>query len=114
MRPILQYLDGILAFLAGAAMRLRPQTRGVEPAAPALRIDSDRQWEIVVGIAARGVARVPVVVALQARAALKIDAAEHALSRILADCARVLPAPAAPAAQPAPQAELQPDRPLAA
>jgi hypothetical protein len=101
-----------------AAAGRRRATRGVAPAAPVPTLDPGRQWEIVVAIAAREVARAPVIVALQARAALKIDAAEHALRRIMADCARILPAPAAPAvlpaSKPASQPKAQTDRPLAA
>jgi hypothetical protein len=102
-----------------AAAGRRRATRGVVPPAPVARLDPRLQWEIVVGVAAREVARAPVIVALQARAALKIDAAEHALRRIVADCARVLPAPAASAAHLALESALQPDdaqarQPLAA
>ncbi len=100
-----------------ASDRRRP-ARSVETAAPVATLDPGRQWEIVVDIAAREVARAPAIAALQARAALKIDAAEHALGRILADCAKVLPAPAAPTARPAPEPASQPEpqtsRPLAA
>jgi len=93
-----------------AAERRRP-ARPVAIAAPAPRLDPGRQWEIVMTIAAREVARAPAVAALHARAALKIDAAEHALSRIIADCAKILAAPVAAAAQPALQLIPQPEAP---
>jgi hypothetical protein len=102
-------LDGVLTFLSGAAPRLRNRLHRrrrtaigrrriaapPETAAPIPRLAPGRQWEIVVGIAAREIARGAAIAALHARAALKIDAAEHALSRILADCAKVLRVPAA-------------------
>jgi hypothetical protein len=97
--------------------RRRVPARDAEAPAPVPRVDPGRQWEIVVGIAARELARVPAIAALQGRAALKIDAAEHALARIVADCAKVLPARATPAPQPAPEPcapEPQTSPPLAA
>jgi hypothetical protein len=99
-----------------AAARRQRRVRAVAPPAPVLRarLDPDRQWEIVVGVAAREAARASAVAALQARAALKIDAAEHALGRILADCARVVPAAEPPAVQLATQPDAQTSRPLAA
>ena len=86
----------------------------VETPAPVPRLAPGRQWEIVVDLAERELARVPAIAALQARAALKIDAAEHALGRIVADCAKVFAVPAAPAAQPAHQPAAPARRPLAA
>jgi hypothetical protein len=69
-------------------------------------------------LATRELTRAPRIAALQARAALKIDAAEHALRRIVADCARVLADPVAPAPQPAlflaSRPEARQRRPLAA
>jgi hypothetical protein len=101
-----------------AADRRRAKEAPVETPAPAPRLAPGRQWEIVVGIAERELARVPAIAALQVRAAVKIDAAEHALGRIIADCAKVFAVPAAPAAQPAQQPTARPEaparRPLAA
>jgi hypothetical protein len=122
------HLDRLSYRLAGAAQRLRPDLgrvrrraadrrrakAPVETPAPAPRLAPGRQWEIVVGIAEHERARVPAIVALQVRAAVKIDAAEHALSRIIADCARVSAVPAARAAQPAHQPAPPARRPLAA
>jgi hypothetical protein len=95
-----------------AAAGRRQTSRPVERPAPVAgaSLDPGRQWEIVMGIAAREVARASTIAALQARAELKIDAAEHALRRILADCAPVLPTRGAPATRP----EDAPARPLAA
>jgi hypothetical protein len=97
-------LDGIPASPSRAAPRRRgglrwwrtarrrspPAAAPVETPPPASRLEAERQWQIVAGIAAREAARGAAIAALHARAAIKIDAAEHALNRILADCAKVL------------------------
>jgi hypothetical protein len=59
-------------------------------------------------LAARELARAPEIASIQAHAALKIDAAEHAYNRIVADCAKILAAPVAPTFRPAPQLAHQP------
>jgi hypothetical protein len=101
-----------------SAIDSRREAAPAGTAAPVARLAPGRQWEIVMDLAARELARAPKIAALQARAALKIDAAEHALSRIVADCAKVLAAPVAPAPQPALQLAPRPEalqhRPLAA
>jgi hypothetical protein len=63
---------------------------------------------MVVGLLTRDLCRVPAIAAIQARAALKIDAAEHALNRIAADCAKVIGAPLLPAVHPARRVEHRP------
>jgi hypothetical protein len=136
VQPIVPNLHSIPAVLSGAAhlrkhaRRLlaplsgtwRPASarrrRTAAPAAPVPRLAPGRQWEIVVDLAARELARAPRIAALHAHAALKIDAAEHAFGRIVADCAKVCAAPLAPVPQPAlnlvPPAEAPQRRPLAA
>lgn len=115
MQPIVRYLNRALAFVAGvaaalpgrldrlwhSAMRERRAVAPIEVAAPPPRLGPGREWEMVVGVLTRDLARVPAIAAIQVHAALKIDAAEHALSRIVADCSKVLAAPLVPARRPA-------------
>jgi hypothetical protein len=118
------HLDRVSHGLTPAAARLRSDlgrfwrraadrraTARVERSAPASGLTPGRQWEIVIGLAERELARAPAIAALQTRAALKIDAAEHALGRIIADCAKVLAAPAVPAPQPGRQLPPRPEAP---
>jgi hypothetical protein len=81
----------------------------VRVATPAARLDARREWEIVTGFLARELARMSEIAALQAGAALKIDAAEHAYNRIVADCARILGPAFAPTFQPPRQLAREPD-----
>lgn len=69
----------------------------VEASKPAQRLEPGRDWQKVMDIAARDIARVPELASIQARAALQIDAAEHAFNRMLAECASVIAVPVAPA-----------------
>lgn len=57
---------------------------------PTPRLGLNRQWEMVTGLIARDVSRADEIAAIQARAAVKIDAAEHALNLTIADCAKIL------------------------
>jgi hypothetical protein len=59
-------------------------------------------WELVTGIARTGLAQADVVMALHARASERIDAAEYAFSRLLAECAAIMQLPLAPLLQPVP------------
>ena len=123
------HLDRWSHRLAGATQRLRfdlgrvrrravdrwRAKAPVEAPAPAPRLAPGRQWEIVIGIADRELQRVPAIAAHQARAAVQIDAAEHALGRIVADCAKVFALPAAQTArQPAARPGAPARHPLAA
>jgi hypothetical protein len=77
-----------------------------------------REWEMIANLLKRDLARIPAIVSIQAHAALKIDAAEHALNRIVADCSKVLSAPLVPVRRPARRlahrSEFRVRRPLAA
>ena len=71
-----------------------------------------------VDLASEGVARTSELASIQARAALQIDAAEHALNQLLAECGRVHDKPAEPAftlvGQPSREPATQASQPLAA
>ena len=67
-------------------------------AAPVRRLGPAREWELAIRHAARDVSRAAELPALQASAAVKIDSAEHALNRLVADCARLRRTPASPPA----------------
>ena len=134
MQPIVHYLDGVLAFVLGWAAV--PRGRGllrsswyptigregaplpIKVAAPVPGLEPSREWEMVTGLAARELARGPDIAAIQAQVALKIDAAEHAYNRIVADCAKVFRVAATPTFRPARQLahQLEPParQPLAA
>jgi len=66
---------------------------------------------MVIGLVARELSRAAELAAAQAHAALKIDAAEHAYNRIVADCAKICRPSAAPTFRPARQLTRQPDLP---
>ena len=61
-----------------------------------------RDWEIVTGIARAGLSQVDAALALHARASQRIDAAEYAFGRLLAECAAAMQAPPAARRQPVP------------
>jgi hypothetical protein len=55
-----------------------------------------RDWDLVAGIARTGLAQIDVAMALHVRAAERIDAAEYAFNRLLAECAAVMGLPDTP------------------
>jgi hypothetical protein len=55
-----------------------------------------RDWEHVADIARAGLSQAEVAILLHARAADRIDAAEYAFGRLLAECAAVLELPPSP------------------
>jgi hypothetical protein len=59
-----------------------------------------RDWDIVTGIALAGLSQMDAALALHARASERIDAAEYAFGRLLAECATVMQAPPAARRQP--------------
>jgi hypothetical protein len=69
------------------------------PAGPEMpaRLDRTREWELVVRHGVEDAARGRRIGALQADATLKVLSAEHAFNRLVADCARLSRASAAPA-----------------
>jgi hypothetical protein len=128
---IVDCLNGALATVSGVAMALPGwlghagrsafrSARVLPPFAVAAappRLAHGREWEIVVDLLRRDLARAHAIAAIQAHAALKIDAAEYALNRIVADCAAVLTTPLMPLRPPARRVhrpELRMRRPLAA
>jgi hypothetical protein len=65
--------------------------------APA-RLGRAQEWELVMRRAGQDLSRAAELPALQARAAVKIEAAEHAFNRLAAECDRLCRTPAAPTA----------------
>jgi hypothetical protein len=61
-----------------------------------------RDWELMTGIARTGLEQTDTAMALHARAAERIDSAEYAFNRLLAECAPVMAPPNAPTLQPVP------------
>jgi hypothetical protein len=55
-----------------------------------------QDWDLVTGIARAGLAQIDAAMGLHARAAERIDAAEYALNRLLAECAAVMGLPDVP------------------
>jgi hypothetical protein len=129
-----QILDSIPAELAGwaavlaglglfvlllARIEQRTQARApklVEPVTPAPQAGFD--WHTATADAARDLARASELASIQTRAALQIDAVEHAYNRMLAQCATVLDLgtaqPLEPAVAPAREPEMPARQPLAA
>jgi hypothetical protein len=92
-----------LAVLAGVIVlidRRRPSPQREEVAAT---LDPEREWELVIHSASAGLARGADLAVLQADAAMKIEAAEHAYRRLVADCAKLCLTCAVPASEPPPQ-----------
>ena len=86
---------GLLAFVLARARQKRSRKEGRVPAAmPARTPAAGRPGSS--GATAIDVADRPSLAAIQARAAIQIDAAEHALNRLLAECAAVATLPIEP------------------
>lgn len=85
----LEQLRHVLAFARRRLARLRLPARPVAftVAAPGPQIDPD--WELLSGTLETRAGRMRVIGALHERAGNRIDAAEYALDRLLADCAAV-------------------------
>lgn len=86
-----------LAFML-ARLRLRPEREAEAAAqtAPATRISVLEPERTRAHWARASAAGRPALASLQANAASNIDAAEHALNRLLADCAAVMTLPMSP------------------
>ena len=113
-----QILNGIAAELAGWAaivaglaivallLRLDEARKGkrhdkvADPAPSIHKVAADADWPAIADVAAMELARVPELVSMQAGAARQIDAAEHALNRLLAECATVMSPPVSPTFEP--------------
>ncbi len=110
----LAVLAGLIALVERRRHALRHTTVAKAPA----RLEPAREWDLVLSRAAADMSRAPQVAALQADAAVKIEAAEHAFGRLVGDWQRLCGQPAAPAPeappQPAPAPEAPERQPLAA
>jgi hypothetical protein len=92
----------ILACLIVLASRRRAR-QGAVPAKARPPGRCPRQdWELVTGIARAGLSQMDAALALHARASERIDAAEYAFGRLLAECAAVMQARPAARRRPAP------------
>jgi hypothetical protein len=104
VQTIAQHWDGIwgdifgwiavlagLAALAGliAVLRRHRARKGPGPVDSAARLERGREWELVMRRATQELWRGPEVAALQADAAIRVEAAEHAYNRLVVDCAKV-------------------------
>jgi hypothetical protein len=86
----------VVALVAG-----RRAARAGKIAEPPARIERGAEWELVVQRARQDLWRGPGLVDLQADARLRIESAEHAYNRMVADCARLCDLPVAPTFEPA-------------
>ena len=102
-----------LTILAGLIMwadRRRPVSRRTETNVTDATLDPRREWELVMHSASEGLSRRAGLAALQADTALKIEAAEHAFNRLVADFAKLRRTSAPPpATEPAPQPVSMPE-----
>jgi hypothetical protein len=99
-------LAGLAAF-AGLIDLVERRRRGLRDTAVAeqpVRLERAREWDLVLSRAAADLSRAPQVVALQADAAVKLAAAEHAFGRLVGDWQRLC---GQPALRPAPEAPPQ-------
>jgi hypothetical protein len=99
--------SAILAGLVSVACLIVRMDRqcSVRPRADAkpVRLLPAREWELVVRRASQDLSRAAELPALQARATVKIESAEHAFNRIVAECASLCRTPiAAPTRDPLP------------
>jgi hypothetical protein len=83
-----------LAFML-ARLRLLPE-RGTEAAVQAIRVSVLEPERTRAHWARTSAAGRPTLASLQANAASNVDAAEHALNRLLAECAAVMTLPMSP------------------
>ena len=108
----------VLAGLIALVERRRHARRHATVAKAPIRLEPAREWDLVLSRAAADLSRAPHVVALQADAAVKIEAAEHAFGRLVGDWQRLCGQPAVPAPEASPQSAPVPEaperRPLAA
>ena len=95
-------LAGLAAF-AGliAVLQLRRAPKGARVVETVARLEHRREWELVMRCATQELWRGPEVAALQADAAIRVEAAEHAYNRLVVDCAKVCPVSPAPTFKPA-------------
>lgn len=97
----------VIATLAAYAVLLRQRERRLAPslancaplALPARRAPGS-DWQRLAAIMDAAQAHAPAIAASQARASQQIDAAEHALNRLIKDCAAVMPVPVTPTFEP--------------
>jgi hypothetical protein len=105
-----------LASLAGI-LKLIDRRPPVSPqtSADTSRLDRGQEWDRVMRQATLGLSREDVLAALHADSALKIESAEHAYNRLVADCARLCRAAEAPANDPvSPPVSSEPETPVGA
>jgi hypothetical protein len=69
-----------------------------------------RDWDLMTGIVRTGLAQTHTASTLHARAAERIDAAEYAFNRLLAECAAIMSLPNALAPRPVPVLARRPAR----
>jgi hypothetical protein len=92
-----------LASLACLIVRERRSATGSRIGAGPARLGHAQEWELVMRHAAQDLSRAAELASLQARAAVKIESAEHAFNRLVAECAGLCRTPtAAPARDPLP------------
>lgn len=107
--PILAEIVGWLAVVAGlatcAAMltlsRARPNRRSpIVLPLPASELESGTDWQKVMDVSLMELVRAPDLHAMHGDAATQVDAAEHALNRLLAECSKATSLVMAPTFEP--------------
>jgi hypothetical protein len=111
----LALFTALIALAEGRSAKLRAAKPRQRPPGRCPR----RDWERVAGIARAGLSQAEAAILLHGRAADRIDAAEYAFGRLLAECAAVPELPQAPRPRPVPlpprgRARYAEARPLAA
>lgn len=76
------------------------QTSGLEPVPAAAPLEPGTDWQRIMDVSLVELTRAPDLHSIQARAAMQIDAAEHAFNRLLAECARVSTPVVSPSLEP--------------
>jgi hypothetical protein len=92
----------LFTFLIALADRRSARSRAVPAKVPHPGRCPRQDWELVTGIARAGLSQMDAALALHARASERIDAAEYAFGRLLAECAAVMQAPPAARRRPVP------------
>jgi hypothetical protein len=98
----------VVAVLGATVARRHRAARAGRMAAPA-RIERGQEWDLVVHRATQDLWRGPELADLHADAQLRIESAEHAYNRVVADCAKLCDLPVAPTVDPASQAPAAPE-----
>ena len=103
-------VGGLAAFalLVRLDQARKDRRNAVTPPSPPRQLEPGSDWKKIMDVSLAELERAPDLQSMQARAALQIDAAEHAFNRLLAECAKVNGSTIAPTFEPVRQLAREP------